>query len=74
MALAKIIEVSSSSNKGFDDAVRSAYTEVSRTVRNVKSVWVQDFIYEPDEASETGGRFRVHCKVTFEVESGADAG
>jgi flavin-binding protein dodecin len=65
--IAKIIEVSSSSEKGFDDAVRQAYTEVSRTIRNVKSIYVQDMLYEPGEAGETGGRFRVHCKVTFVV-------
>lgn len=68
MPIAKIIEVSSASEKSFDDAVRLAYAEVSRTVRNVKSVYVQDMLYEPGEAGETGGRFRVHCKVTFMVD------
>lgn len=68
MPIAKIIEVSATSDKGFDDAVRQAYAEVGRTVRNVKSVYVQDMIFEPGEAGETGGRFRVHCKVTFMVD------
>lgn len=72
MPIAKIIEVSAASDKGFDDAVRTAYNEVSRTVRGVKSVYVEDFIYEPGESGETGGRFRVHCKITFMVESGQD--
>ncbi|MEM6326515.1 MAG: dodecin family protein [Bacteroidota bacterium] len=72
MAIAKIIEVSSASNTSFDDAVKSAYSEVAATVRNVKSVYVQDFIYEPGEADETGGRFRVHCKVTFMVDNPND--
>ncbi len=69
MSIAKIIEVSSASEQGFDDAVRLAYREVARTVRNVKSVYVEDMIYEPGEAGETGGRFRVHCKVTFMVDN-----
>jgi flavin-binding protein dodecin len=73
VSIAKIIEVSSASEKGFDDAVMLAYREVARTVRNVKSVFVQDMIYEPGEAGETGGRFRVHCKVTFLVEGNAAA-
>ena len=72
MAIAKIIEVSSASNTSFDDAVKAAYNEVAQSVRNVKSVYVQDFIYEPGEAGETGGRFRVHCKVTFMVENAND--
>lgn len=72
MALAKIIEVSSASPTSFDDAVKNAYNEVAQTVRNVKSVYVQDFLYEPGEAGETGGRFRVHCKVTFMVDNAND--
>ena len=70
MAIAKIIEVSAVSDKSFDDAVKQAYTEVSQTVRGVQSVYVQDFIYEPDE--EKAGRFRVHCKVTFLVKNRDD--
>ena len=65
MPIAKIIEVSAVSNQSFDDAVKQAYSEVARTVRNVRSVYVQDFIYEPGE--DQAGRFRVHCKVTFVV-------
>jgi flavin-binding protein dodecin len=72
MPIAKIIEVSALSDKSFDDAVRNAYNEVARTVRNVESVYVEDFIYEPGE--DKAGSFRVHCKVTFIVESGQDMG
>lgn len=70
MAIAKIIEVSAVSDKGFDDAVKQAYSEVSQTVRGVQSVYVQDFIYEPGK--EAAGRFRVHCKVTFLVKNKDD--
>ena len=69
MSIAKIIEVSASSDVSFDDAVRNAYKEVSASVRGVTSVYVEDFIYEPGEAD--AGTFRVHCKVTFVVESGS---
>ena len=69
MSIAKIIEVSADSDVSFDDAVRNAYKEVSASVRGVQSVYVEDFIYEPGE--EDAGTFRVHCKVTFIVESGA---
>jgi flavin-binding protein dodecin len=72
MPIAKIIEVSAVSDKSFDDAVRNAYNEVSRTVRNVQSVYVEDFLYEPGE--DEAGSFRVHCKVTFIVESGQGMG
>lgn len=71
MALAKIIEVSAISDKSFDDAVQQAYKEVSQTVRGVRSVYVRDFIYEPN--GDSGGNYRVHCKVTFTVENPSDA-
>jgi len=67
MAIAKIIEVSAVSKVSFDDAVKNAYTEVSQSVRNVKSVYVEDFIYEPGDGD---GNFRVHCKVTFLIDNG----
>ena len=70
MAIAKIIEVSAISDKSFDDAVKQAYTEVSQTVRDVQSVYVQDFIYEP--GVDQAGSFRVHCKVTFLVQNKGD--
>ena len=70
MPIAKIIEVSAVSDQSFDDAVRNAYNEVSRTVKNVKSVYVQDFLYEPGE--DQAGNFRVHCKVTFVVNNPND--
>ena len=70
MSIAKIIEVSAVSDKSFDDAVRNAYNEVSRTITNVKSVYVQDFLYEPGESQ--AGNFRVHCKVTFMVNNAND--
>ena len=70
MAIAKIIEVSAVSDQSFDDAVKQAYSEVSQTVRGVQSVYVQDFIYEPGE--DQAGRYRVHCKVTFVVQSRDD--
>ena len=69
MSIAKIIEVSAVSDSSFDDAVRNAYKEVAASVRGVQSVYVEDFIYEPGE--DEAGKFRVHCKVTFLVETGA---
>lgn len=63
--------MSAVSDRSFDDAVKQAYSEVSKTVRGVQSVYVNDFIYEPGE--EEAGSYRVHCKVTFVVQSGSDA-
>ena len=63
--IAKVIEVSSESTKSFDDAAKNAVTEVSKTVDNVKHVYVKDFeIYVDDDGSHV---YRTNCKVTFVV-------
>lgn len=68
MSIAKVIEVSAQSTTSFDDAAKSAITEVSKTVRNVKHVYVKDFeIQIQDDGSYV---YRTNCKVTFVI--GAD--
>ena len=41
MAIVKVIEVIASSTKGIEDAVQQAVTEVSKTVRNIDSVYIK---------------------------------
>ncbi|HMU98056.1 MAG TPA: dodecin family protein [Chitinophagales bacterium] len=43
MAIVKVIEVIASSEKSFDDAVKNALSEASKTVKNIDSIWVKDF-------------------------------
>lgn len=65
MAIAKVIEVSSESTQSFDDAAANAIKEVSKTVKNVRHVWVKDFeIHVEDDGSYL---YRTNCKVTFVV-------
>ena len=72
MSVAKIIEISSESTKSFDDAAKNAITEVSKTVKNVKHVYVKDFeIYVQDDGSHL---YRTNCKVTFVVGGSTDMG
>ncbi len=65
MSIAKVIEVSSESTQSFDDAAKNAVKEVSKTVKNVKHVYVKEFeIYVQDDGSHL---YRTNCKVTFVV-------
>ncbi len=65
MSIAKTIEVSSESTKSFDDAVKNAVAEVSKTVKNVRSVWVKEML--ADVNADGSLVYRTHCKVTFLV-------
>lgn len=63
MAAAKIIEITSSSEKGFEDAIRAGIKRASESVDNIEGAWVkeQKVVVENNEVKE----FRVDMKVTF---------
>ena len=65
MAILKVIEVLSNSEKSWEDATKKAVKGASKSVKNIKSVYVQDqsAIVENGEVVE----FRVNLKLTFEV-------
>ncbi|SHG67849.1 dodecin family protein [Winogradskyella jejuensis] len=65
MAVLKVIEVLSNSEKSWEDATKKAVKEASKSVKNIRSVYVQDqsAIVNDGEVVE----FRVNVKLTFEV-------
>jgi len=65
MAVLKVIEILSSSKDGWEDATRIAVKEASKTVKNIRSVYVkeQSCVVNGDQITH----FRVNLKVTFEV-------
>jgi len=66
MAIHKIIEVSSQSSQGWEDAARKAVSEASESVNNIKSFYVKDMIADVNDNKLEN--FRLIGKVTFEVE------
>lgn len=65
MAVMKVIEILSNSEKSWEDATKKAIKQASKSVKNIKSAFVQSqsVVVNNDEVSE----FRVNLKVTFEV-------
>lgn len=67
MAIVKVIEVIASSEKNVEDAIRNAVTEVSKTIKNIDSVYVKDTkVHVKDGQIVSWG---VICKVSFRVEN-----
>ncbi|HRQ49369.1 MAG TPA: dodecin family protein [Agriterribacter sp.] len=66
MPIVKVIEVIASSEKGIDDAIRSAVTEASKTVRNIDSVFVKDIKAHVKDNKVT--TFGVICKISFRLD------
>ncbi len=64
-SIAKVIEVIAESERSFDDAVESALKEASKTVDNIKSIWVDNMTAMVENNRIV--RYRVNAKVTFVV-------
>ncbi len=65
MSVLKVIEVLADSEKSWEDAARQAVAKASETVRNIRSVYIQE-----QSATVKGGKiatYRVNVKITFEV-------
>ncbi len=67
MAVLKVIELLAESDKSWEDAAQNAVTEASKTVKNIRSVYINE-----KTATVNGDKidkFRVNAKVTFEVKN-----
>ena len=64
MSVARVSEIKASSTKSFDDAIRQGVARAVKTLRNVKSAWVQNQDVQVDENGNIT-EFRVQLKVTF---------
>jgi len=64
--VAKVIEISASSDKGIEDAVQGGLKKVSRSVKNIKGAWVNDIKVVTDNDGNIT-EWRVDMKVTFIV-------
>lgn len=65
MAILKVIEVLANSEKSFEDAINNAVEKASKSVKNIRSAYVN----EQSVAVEDGKvkDYRVNVKITFEV-------
>ena len=65
MAIMKVIEVLANSEKSWEDATKNAVNQAAKSVKNIKSVFVQSqsAVVNNDQVTE----FRVNLKITFEI-------
>jgi flavin-binding protein dodecin len=66
MSVVKVVEILAESNEGWEAAAQKAVEEVSKTVKNVTSVYVKDFQAIVEDGKIV--RYRVNVKVSFIVE------
>jgi flavin-binding protein dodecin len=67
MSVARVTEIKSSSTKSFDDAIKSGVSRAQKTLKNVKSAWIENQEVMLDENGHIS-EYRVQMKVTFVLE------
>ena len=66
MSVAKVIEISSSSAIGVEDAVRTGLKKCAESIKSIQGAWVNDLkVVTDDQGNIT--EWRVNLKVTFVV-------
>jgi dodecin len=68
MAVVNVIELLAESEESWEDAVRQAVAEATKTLRGITSVYVQEF--QATVENDKVKNFRVNVKVSFILEEG----
>ena len=66
MAVLKVIEVLANSSKSWEDATNKALEQASKSVKNIRSIYINE-----QSATVKDGKidyYRVNVKITFEVQ------
>jgi dodecin len=67
MSMLKVIEILCESDKSWEDAAQTAVARANSSVRNVRSLWIDNF-----EATVENGKikkYRINGKISFMLES-----
>ncbi len=66
MSVARVVEISSTSDKSFEDAVQQGVARASKTLRQIRSAWIKE--QEVQIKDEKIVSYRVNMLVTFVLE------
>jgi flavin-binding protein dodecin len=66
MSVAKVVEISASSQTSFEDAVKNGVDKAGESLRGIKGAWVSEEKVEVEDGKIT--EFRVTLRVSFVLE------
>lgn len=66
MSLVKVIEIMANSSKSWEDAAQQAVADASKTLHNIRSIYVQDHsaVVRNNKIVE----YRITAKISFEID------
>lgn len=69
MSVARVIEISSTSSKSFEDAIQSGIERATKTLRNVKSAWIKEQQINLEDGAPSS--YQVNMLITFVLDESA---
>jgi hypothetical protein len=72
MSVARVIEISATSSKSFEDAIQQGIGRATQTLRNVTGAWIKDQQVKLSDGAIS--EYQVNLQVTFILDDGADVG
>jgi hypothetical protein len=66
MKMVKIIEVIATSEKGFTEATQEAVAKASKTVKNIKSIYIKEMNANVENNQIVS--YAVNAKISFEID------
>ena len=67
MSVAKVTEILASSPTSFDDAIKAGVARAQKTVRHLKSAWIQSQQVKLDDQGQIK-EYRVQLKISFALD------
>ena len=70
MSVAKVIELTATSNNSFEDAIQQGVARATKTLKNVQGAWIKEQQVNIENGRISG--YRVNMMVTFVLDGDAD--
>lgn len=67
MSIARVTEIKAASSISFDDAIKQGIARAGKTLKNIKSAWIENQDVQIGENGEII-EYRVQMKITFILE------
>jgi flavin-binding protein dodecin len=66
MSVARVTELSATSETGFEDAINQAVARATKTLSGVEGAWVKDMNVMIEDGNIVG--YKVNVEITFQLE------
>lgn len=63
MSVVKVVEVLAQSDKSWEDAAQTAITQASKTIKDIRSIYIENF--EATVENNKIGKYRINAKISF---------